>query len=109
MSPSTSVKQLNRDWKRLFDIYSMSEWYEVSALESVCKVMSGKWLKSEPDESDSEFKDIHENDALEKLQNIRHVSIVIPKIFENLDEINQKYLGAAKYKVEPAVLKKDLQ
>ena len=31
--PSTGVKQLNRDWKRLADLYAMSQWYEVSSLE----------------------------------------------------------------------------
>lgn len=108
MSPSTSVKQLNRDWKRLADLYSMSQWYEVSSLEKACKVVCTKWLKNDPDDSDSEIEDTIQNDALDKLQNIRHVSVIIPQIFEDLDDINDKYQGKAKYDVDSAVLKKDL-
>lgn len=109
MTPTTSVKQLNRDWKRLADLYAMSQWYEVSSMEQACKVVCSKWLKSDPDDSDSEGENINQNDALEKLQNIRHVSVIIPQIFEDLDDINDKYQGPAKYEVEPAILKKDLQ
>ena len=56
--PSRTLKQLNRDWKRFQEVFWMSEWYELSAVQEVNKSMTNKWVKyrDEP-ESDDENAD----------------------------------------------------
>ena len=66
--PETTVKQLNRDWKRLSDIYQMSEWYELTAFQEVITIISKKWVKYKDDGDDDSSNDYDdENKAIEKL------------------------------------------
>lgn len=67
--PSTTIKQLNRDWKRLSDIYQMSEWYDLSAIQEVTRIIGKKWVryKDDGDDDDENDYDDEENKAIEKL------------------------------------------
>ena len=65
--PSTSVKQLNRDWKGLSEIYQMSEWYDLSAIQEITRIIEKKWVKYEDDETESEGPSAVENKTIEKL------------------------------------------
>ena len=104
--PSTSVKQLNRDWQHFQSIFQMSAWFELTAIQEATSILKHKWLKFK-DEEDS---DAEENQILEKFQSIRHVSIIVPRLLLGLDKLTQKYASTdAKSKNDPADFKKDLQ
>lgn len=47
--------------------------------------------------------------GFERFQYVRHVSIIIPQMFEDLDEINDKYEMGIKTEVVSTELKKDIQ
>ena len=55
----------------------MSEWYELAAIEEVTRIIGKKWVKYKDDE-DSEDEETVENKTIEKLQSLRHVSIIVP-------------------------------
>ena len=46
------MKQLNRDWKRLADIYNLSHWYEVTALDQICAIVQKKWINYDDEDSE---------------------------------------------------------
>ena len=65
----------------------MSHWFEASAVQKVCNIIQKKWVNYKDDEQGHQ----EENEVLEKFQNIRHVSIIIPQVFEDLENISEKY------------------
>ena len=103
------MKQLNRDWKRLADIYSMSQWYEVSALDQICATIQKKWIKYDDEDSEEgESRDIT-NDVFAKFMTIRHVSVIVPQMMEDLEIFNAKYeKGPKTENLNTSELKKDV-
>lgn len=104
------MKQLNRDWKRLADVYNLSHWYEVTALDEICAIAQKKWIKYDDEDSEEGQTAAQSNEVFQKFMSIRHVSIIVPQMMEDLEIINAKYEKGTKTEdLKSSELKKDVQ
>ena len=71
--------------------------------------MQKKWIKYDDEDSEAGESADLSNEVFQKFMTIRHVSIIVPQLFEDLEMFNAKYEKGAKAKIDPAVLKKDVQ
>lgn len=64
----------------------MSGWYDLSAIQEVTHTIGKKWVKYRDDEDDDDENDYDssENKAIQKLQSLRHVSIIVPQVLSDL-------------------------
>ena len=64
---STTLKQLNRDWKRFADIYAGCQWYEVGAIDKICEIANQKWIKQDiEDDYDEKIAEDNEVKGFER-------------------------------------------
>ena len=79
----------------------MSEWYELAAFQEVITIISKKWVKYKDDGDDDSSNDYDdENKAIEKLQTLRHVSIIVPQVLQDLNLLCEEFKDKDPYKTK---------
>ena len=89
----------------------MSEWYDLSAFQEVTRIIGKKWVKytDDGDDDDENDFDAEENRAIEKLQSLRHVSIIVPQVLEDLQQMCEEFKKKDPFKTDASEVKKLIQ